>query len=209
VTKDGPNFILYLRVSSKRQQSGFASQRWKAKKTVSKLGGHIISEYVEMRSGFKGKHPELIKAIDACKRRSAKLIVYSVDRLSRNPEVVAAVVETLGERHIVFCDMPNHLSGPKHRQWIRRCALQALHDSQQKSERRKERWEMDRERAAERQLPAVPYPSLIDQIGSYLGHSLPLLSESGTLSLRFGASGFPNIIFTDPPYRGFPLNAAA
>jgi hypothetical protein len=44
----------------------------------------LIAEFTEFDSGKRNHRPELEKALAACKKRKAKLVIAKLDRLSRN-----------------------------------------------------------------------------------------------------------------------------
>lgn len=100
-------FIAYYRVSTAKQgksQLGIEAQ----KETVARYlnGGNwkLIAEYEEHESGKRNNRPQLQKALDACMRTGATLIIARLDRLSRN----AAFTTALMESNVKFlcCDMP-------------------------------------------------------------------------------------------------------
>jgi DNA invertase Pin-like site-specific DNA recombinase len=75
-------YVGYFRVSTKRQgESGLGLEA--QKQLVAKFG-ECIESFVESESGRKNNRPELLKAIDYCKRHNATLLVAKLDRLSRD-----------------------------------------------------------------------------------------------------------------------------
>src|SRR4029077_19029045 len=64
----------------------------------------LVGEFTEIESGKRADRPQLEKAIAACKRHRARLIIAKLDRLSRN----VAFIATLMERKVDFvcCDNP-------------------------------------------------------------------------------------------------------
>src|SRR5215471_13783324 len=65
----------------------------------------LIGEYTEVETGKRSDRPELEKAIAACKKHRARLVIAKLDRLSRN----VAFIATLLEKKIDFlcCDNPH------------------------------------------------------------------------------------------------------
>jgi DNA invertase Pin-like site-specific DNA recombinase len=80
-------FVAYFRVSTDRQGKsglGLAAQR---KSVLDYLDGgrwQLVAEFTEVESGKRSDRPELEKALAACKRYKAKLVIAKLDRLSRN-----------------------------------------------------------------------------------------------------------------------------
>jgi DNA invertase Pin-like site-specific DNA recombinase len=54
----------------------------------------LAGEFTEVESGKRNKRPELEKALIACKRQKAKLVIAKLDRLSRNLAFIAALMES-------------------------------------------------------------------------------------------------------------------
>ncbi len=77
-------YITYIRVSTDKQ--GVSGLGMDAQRTAIKNTFNIepICEYVEIESGKSKNRPELIKAIEHCKREKATLVVAKLDRLSRS-----------------------------------------------------------------------------------------------------------------------------
>jgi DNA invertase Pin-like site-specific DNA recombinase len=84
-------FVAYFRVSTDRQgKSGLgleaqheAVQNWA-----------LIAEFTEIESGKRNDRPELEKALAACKRQKAKLVIAKLDRLSRNLAFIATLMDS-------------------------------------------------------------------------------------------------------------------
>ena len=82
-------YISYLRVSTaKQEQSGLGLEGQRAAVEAWLNGGNwtLVEEVVEIESGKSHRNrPGLTKALDACRRYGAKLIISRLDRLSRDP----------------------------------------------------------------------------------------------------------------------------
>ena len=100
-------FVAYYRVSTQKQGIsglGLEAQRTDVSKFITK-GGELIAEFQDVESGKKNDRPNLIKAIEECKKQGATLLIAKLDRLSRN----ASFIFTLKDAKVDFvcCDMPN------------------------------------------------------------------------------------------------------
>ena len=82
-------YISYLRVSTAKQgQSGLGLEAQRAAVENWLNGGdwELVEEVVEVESGRSHRNrPGLTKALEACRRYGAKLIISRLDRLSRDP----------------------------------------------------------------------------------------------------------------------------
>jgi len=68
-------FIAYYRVSTQKQGNsglGLDAQRTDVSRFISK-GGELIKEFQDIESGKKNNRPNLIKAIEECKKQGAIL----------------------------------------------------------------------------------------------------------------------------------------
>ena len=95
-------YIAYYRVSTQRQgQSGLGLE---GQQQAVAAFCNPIESFTEVESGKNKERPELARAIAACKRHRATLVVAKLDRLARN----VAFVSTLMESGIEFvaCDNP-------------------------------------------------------------------------------------------------------
>lgn len=101
-------FVAYYRVSTARQgQSGLGldAQFETANRFVRENNGTLLAEITEVESGKKAKRPELLKAIELCRRTGATLLIAKLDRLARSVAVTANILDS-GVRFIAI-DMPN------------------------------------------------------------------------------------------------------
>ncbi|NDW11077.1 recombinase family protein [Dysgonomonas sp. 520] len=100
-------YIAYYRVSTQKQGVsglGLEAQRTDVNRFISK-GGELITEYQDIESGKKNDRPNLIKAIDECKKQNAILLIAKLDRLSRNASFIFMLRDSKVD--FVCCDMPN------------------------------------------------------------------------------------------------------
>lgn len=102
-------YIAYYRVSTHKQGIsglGLEAQRGDVSKFLSRGDQEeLIGEYEDVESGKKDDRPNLLRAIEECKKRNATLLIAKLDRLSRN----ASFIFTLRDSKINFvcCDMPD------------------------------------------------------------------------------------------------------
>jgi DNA invertase Pin-like site-specific DNA recombinase len=66
---------------------------------------HLVGEFTEIESGKRSDRPELEKALEACRRQKAKLVIAKLDRLSRNLAFIATLMESSVE--FVAVDNPH------------------------------------------------------------------------------------------------------
>jgi len=81
----------YLRVSTQKQGIdgyGIEAQRLAVSKYIPS------KEFVEVESGKRKDRPELMTALDYCKKSGAVLVVAKLDRLSRSVALVSALMES-------------------------------------------------------------------------------------------------------------------
>jgi DNA invertase Pin-like site-specific DNA recombinase len=96
-------YVSYYRVSTQKQgQSGLGLE---AQQQAVNAFCQPVESLTEIESGKLKDRPELAKAIAACKRHKATLVVAKLDRLSRNVAFVSALMES-GVK-FVACDNPN------------------------------------------------------------------------------------------------------
>jgi DNA invertase Pin-like site-specific DNA recombinase len=101
-------FIAYYRVSTEQQGmhgNGIAAQRKAVEDYLNGGKWKLLGEYTEVESGKRADRPELAKAIAACKKHRAKLVIAKLDRLSRNVHFISGLMERKVD--FVACDMPS------------------------------------------------------------------------------------------------------
>src|ERR1700737_4701393 len=54
----------------------------------------LVDEFTEVESGKRNDRPELEKALLACKKLKAKLVIAKLDRLSRNLAFIATLMDS-------------------------------------------------------------------------------------------------------------------
>ena len=100
--------ISYVRVSTQRQGAsglGLEAQR-AAVVGYAKFAGHeIICEVREIESGRECDRPQLAHALALCKLHKATLVVAKLDRLARDVQFLATLMNTGVE--FVACDNPH------------------------------------------------------------------------------------------------------
>lgn len=99
-------YIAYYRVSTSKQGVsglGIEAQRTMVTSFVG-CDDCIVSEYKEVESGRNDNRPELLKALEHCKKEGAILVIAKLDRLARKVSFISALMES-GVK-FVCCDMP-------------------------------------------------------------------------------------------------------
>ena len=83
-------YIAYYRVSTQKQgvsALGLDAQRSEVARFVER-GGVVGTEYQDIESGKNNNRPNLIRAIEDCKKQDATLLIAKLDRLSRNASFI-------------------------------------------------------------------------------------------------------------------------
>jgi DNA invertase Pin-like site-specific DNA recombinase len=137
-------YVAYCRVSTIQQgQFGFGieAQRAAVKDYVAANPGFVVAEFSEIMSGRKDSRPELAKALSMCRIAHAVLVIARLDRLSRNVDMIARLMESKLE--FVAVDFPH-----ANRFTIHILAAVAEYESRLISERMKQVIAARRERGA-------------------------------------------------------------
>lgn len=95
------NYAHYLRVSTDKQGIdgyGIDAQRAAIQKYIPSV------EFIEVESGKRKDRPELLKALEYCKKNKAVLVVAKLDRLARNTAFIATLQDSKVE--FICADMP-------------------------------------------------------------------------------------------------------
>ena len=104
---DKQKYVIYLRVSTKRQGSsglGLDAQRKMCTDLIERENGVVAKEFQDVESGKSRTRPGLWKAIDYCKVYGCTLVIAKLDRLARDVEFTFKVIGT--GIQIRFVDMP-------------------------------------------------------------------------------------------------------
>ncbi len=106
MTNSLPRFVAYYRVSTDRQGAsglGLDAQRQAVARQVK--GGELAAEFTEIESGRRHTNrPQLLAALDECRKSRAVLLIARLDRLARNVAFIANLMESGVD--FVACDMP-------------------------------------------------------------------------------------------------------
>ncbi len=89
-------FIAYYRVSTDRQGKSGLGLDAQRKAVADYLNGgawELVEEHTEVESGKRNDRPELAKAIAACRKNKATLVIAKLDRLARNVAFVSSLME--------------------------------------------------------------------------------------------------------------------
>jgi DNA invertase Pin-like site-specific DNA recombinase len=101
------NVITYLRVSTRRQGVsglGIEAQRAAVESFCRDQGYRVVEEFVEIESGGRSDRPRLREALARAKSSRALLIIAKLDRLARNVEFIARLMNAGVE--FVAVDLP-------------------------------------------------------------------------------------------------------
>jgi DNA invertase Pin-like site-specific DNA recombinase len=105
--KDIKPWIAYYRVSTDKQGTAGLGMEAQRNAVSSFIGGRgeIITEFVETESGKRHRNrPQLLAALEECRKRRAVLIIAKLDRLARNVAFIANLMESNVE--FIAADMP-------------------------------------------------------------------------------------------------------
>jgi DNA invertase Pin-like site-specific DNA recombinase len=90
-------FVAYFRVSTDRQGKsglGLDAQREAVMNYLNGGRWSLVDEFTEIESGKSADRPELRRALAACKKQRARLVIAKLDRLSRNLAFIATLMES-------------------------------------------------------------------------------------------------------------------
>lgn len=89
--------IAYYRVSTDQQGKsglGLEAQQEAVRLFAEQEGYQVAAHYTEIESGKKNKRPQLLAALDQCRKKKATLIIAKLDRLGRNVAFIANLMES-------------------------------------------------------------------------------------------------------------------
>ena len=89
-------FVAYYRVSTDRQGRsglGLEAQQKAVSDYLNGGGWESVGEFTEVETGKRNDRPELTKALAACRKHKARLVIAKLDRLSRNLAFIATLMD--------------------------------------------------------------------------------------------------------------------
>jgi DNA invertase Pin-like site-specific DNA recombinase len=107
VTEQIKSIVAYYRVSTRKQEEtrlGLDAQVRDVDYLRQRLGVPVIDQYTEVETGSSVTRPKLQQAIAKCRATGATLVVAKLDRLARNVEFVANLMNSC--TRFVCCDNP-------------------------------------------------------------------------------------------------------
>jgi DNA invertase Pin-like site-specific DNA recombinase len=90
-------FVAYYRVSTDRQgKSGLGLEAQQKAVTDYLNGGNwsVTGEFTEIETGKRNDRPQLARALAACRKHKATLVIAKLDRLSRNLAFIATLMDS-------------------------------------------------------------------------------------------------------------------
>lgn len=107
VTMADGRFIAYYRVSTAKQGRsglGLDAQRQMVAEYLNGGDWSLLGGFTEIESGRRSDRPELAKALAACRKYKATLVIAKLDRLARSVAFIANLMEAKVD--FIACDMP-------------------------------------------------------------------------------------------------------
>ena len=89
--------IAYYRVSTDQQGKsglGLEAQQESVRQFAEREGYRVTAHFTEIESGKKNKRPQLLAALDQCRKKKATLIIAKLDRLGRNVAFISNLMES-------------------------------------------------------------------------------------------------------------------
>ena len=90
-------FVAYYRVSTEKQGAsglGLEAQQHSVMHYLNGGDWELIAEFTEIESGSRNNRPELEKALEACRKQKATLVIAKLDRLGRNVHFISGLMES-------------------------------------------------------------------------------------------------------------------
>ena len=177
-TMEQKKFIAYHRVSTDKQgRSGLGLEAQKQAVNFYLQGrGEMIQSYTEIESGRKNDRPELLMALDECRKNKAVLVIAKLDRLARNVYFISGLMESGVE--FVAVDMPE-----ANRLTIHILAAVAEHEREMISQRTKAALQAAKKRGIKLGSPtpkigaAIRSKVLQDKADRFATNILPIIKE--------------------------------
>jgi DNA invertase Pin-like site-specific DNA recombinase len=100
-------FVAYYRVGVGRQgrsRLGLEMQHRAVAEYLDDGERELGGEYTEIESGPRCDRPQLARALEACRRQKATLLIARLDRLARDASVLFDIFDHAADCDVVFCD---------------------------------------------------------------------------------------------------------
>jgi DNA invertase Pin-like site-specific DNA recombinase len=185
-------FVSYIRVSTTKQGDSGLGLEAQREAVARHLGERApLAEFLEIESGKRSANrPQLIAALDLCKRKKAVLVIAKLDRLSRNLYFIAGLLESGVE--FVATDNPH-----ANRMTIQLLAVFAEHEREMISVRTKAalaaakargtvlgnpRWQEGLAKARKVKDPVQPAPQVVQMMRQHRAAGLTLRAIADKLN---------------------------
>jgi DNA invertase Pin-like site-specific DNA recombinase len=185
-------FVSYIRVSTTKQGEsglGLEAQREEVRRCIG--GKELLAELIEIESG-KAHHnrPQLLAAIELCKRKKATLVIAKLDRLSRNVHFISGLMEAGVE--FVAADNPH-----ANKMTLQMLSVFAEHEREQISARTKAalkaakargtvlgnpKWQTSLEKAREAKNPNKPPVQVVQMMRQHRDEGMTLRAIADKLN---------------------------
>jgi DNA invertase Pin-like site-specific DNA recombinase len=171
-------YISYYRVSTDKQgRSGLGLEaQQQAVQFFLQGRGELIQSFTEIESGRKNDRPELLTALDECRKNKAVLVIAKLDRLARNVYFISGLMESGVE--FVAVDMPE-----ANRLTIHILAAVAEHEREMISQRTKAALQVAKKRGVKLGSPTpkngakIRSKVLQDKADRFATNTLPIIKE--------------------------------
>jgi DNA invertase Pin-like site-specific DNA recombinase len=185
-------FVAYYRVSTTKQgESGLGLEAQREAVARHLDSGVLLAEFTEVESGKRSANrPQLMAALDMCKRKKATLLIAKLDRLARNVHFISGLMEAGVE--FIAADNPH-----ANKMTIQLLAVFAEHEREQISARTKAalqaakargqvlgspRWEEGLAKARQVLNPVQPAPAVIHMMRQHRNEGLTLRAIADRLN---------------------------
>jgi DNA invertase Pin-like site-specific DNA recombinase len=185
-------FVSYIRVSTTKQGLsglGLEAQQEAVSRLIS--GRELWAEFTEIESGkAHNNRPQLLAAIDLCKRKKATLVIAKLDRLARNVHFISGLMEAGVE--FVAADNPH-----ANKMTLQMLSVFAEHEREQISSRTKAalkaakargtvlgnpNWQDGLAKAREAKNPTKPAVQVVQMMKQHRDEGMPLRAIADKLN---------------------------
>jgi DNA invertase Pin-like site-specific DNA recombinase len=101
-------FVAYFRVGTDRLgrlHPGLGAQHMAIADYLNGGDRELVGTYTETESVRRGDRPQLARALEACRRLNATLIIASLDGLAHDAQTMSSIFDGIADGGVVFCDL--------------------------------------------------------------------------------------------------------